>query len=182
MSILPDHLIVARLDAEDGLSIEPRDADCIQPSSVDLKLGPTLVTYEGGGINDGSVNEIPHDISTVSWFLFPGQFALAATLEWVEIPDDLVGVLVGKSSLARDGLQVEAAGYVDPGWKGNLTIELKNLGPLTIVLRTGMRICQIRFEQMSGVAQYPYGHPALGSKYQGSHGPVTSRTLQGVRP
>lgn len=177
--ILPDHMIVARLDLGDGLSIEPRDVDCIQPSSVDLKLGQTLITYEGGGLNDGSVNAIPHDISTASWFLFPGQFALGATLEWIEIPDDLVGVLVGKSSLARDGLQVEAAGYVDPGWHGNLTIELKNLGPLTIVLRSGMRICQIRFELMAGAAAIPYGDPALGSHYQNSVGPVESRGVAG---
>ena len=75
---------------------------------------------------------------------------LGQTLEWVELPDDLVARLEGKSSLGRLGLLIHStAGYVDPGWKGNLTLELSNVANLPIALYFGMKIGQISFFQMS---------------------------------
>jgi dCTP deaminase len=80
------------------------------------------------------------------WRLLREEFLLVTTLEWIEIGDLLAGILVGKSSLARLGLQVESAGYIDPGYKGCPTLELKNLGPYDIILRPGMPIAHLRVE------------------------------------
>ena len=89
------------------------------------------------------------------FILHPGEFVLGQTLEWVELPDDLVARLEGKS-LGRLGLLIHStAGYVDPGWKGNLTLELSNVANLPIALYRGMKIGQISFFQMSSPVERP---------------------------
>ena len=109
------------------------------------------------------------------FILHPGEFVLGQTLEWVELPDDLVARLEGKSSLGRLGLLIHStAGYVDPGWKGNLTLELSNVASLPIALYQGMRIGQISFFRMSSPVERPYGSAGLGSKYQGQSEPTAS--------
>jgi len=161
-----------------NLVIDPKP-DIIQPASVDLHLGDDGIVLRSGVIDpyhdyrDDRTNE--HKMVTPLHLLAPGDFLNVHTLEWIEIPSKLVGILVGKSSLARIGLQVESAGYVDPGWCGRLTLELKNLGPLDIVLRPGMPICQIRFQTLTSKPEHLYGDPALNSHYQGSEGPVEGR-------
>jgi dCTP deaminase len=108
------------------------------------------------------------------FILHPGEFALAVTLERVEIPDDLVGRLDGKSSLGRLGLIVHStAGFVDPGFKGRLTLELTNILNLPITLYQEMPVSQISFVRLTTPAEKPYG--AEGSKYQGQTGPESSR-------
>jgi dCTP deaminase len=109
------------------------------------------------------------------FILHPGEFVLGQTLEWVELPDDLVARLEGKSSLGRLGLLIHStAGYVDPGWKGTLTLELSNVANLPIALYYGMRIGQISFFRMSSPVERPYGSKELGSKYQGQSEPTAS--------
>ena len=104
---------------------------------------------------------------------------LGQTLEWVELPDDVVARLEGKSSLGRLGLLIHStAGYVDPGWKGNLTLELSNVANLPIALYFGMRIGQISFFAMSGPVERPYGSSGLGSKYQGQSTPTASESFR----
>jgi len=101
---------------------------------------------------------------------------LGQSLEWVELPDDLVGILNGKSSLGRLGLLIHStAGYVDPGWKGNLTLELSNVANLPIALYRGMKIGQISFDRMSSPVERPYGSRELGSRYQGQSTPTASQ-------
>ena len=79
------------------------------------------------------------------------------------------------SSLGRLGLLIHStAGYVDPGWKGNLTLELSNVANLPIALYYGMRIGQISFFRMSSAVERPYGSKGLGSKYQGQSEPTAS--------
>jgi dCTP deaminase len=108
------------------------------------------------------------------FILHPGEFVLAVTLERVEIPDDLVGRLDGKSSLGRLGLIVHStAGFVDPGFRGRLTLELTNVANLPITLYLGMPVSQISFSQLSTPADRPYG--SSGSKYQEQSGPEPSR-------
>lgn len=153
------------------LVITPLGDNCVQPSSVDLRLGPKLLIATPDGFRE-------HHLSDDGPYrLHQHTFLLAATLEWVEVPTNLVGVLVGKSSRAREGIQVEAAGYVDPGWKGNLTLEIVMLSPQPTVLTLGMRIAQIRFEPLSEPCLKPYGSDGVGH-YQHSHGPVMSRSFQ----
>jgi deoxycytidine triphosphate deaminase len=79
------------------------------------------------------------------------------------------------SSLGRLGLLIHStAGYVDPGWKGNLTLELSNVANLPIALYYGMRIGQISFFKMSSPVDRPYGSPELRSRYQGQKEPTAS--------
>jgi dCTP deaminase len=147
----------------------------VQPASVDLRLGPSFSALQRG-LFDPAKQASPEVTACEGtyYLLGPDQFVLAVTQEWIEIPGFLSGVVTGKSSLARIGLQVEAAGYVDAGWKGRLTLEIKNLGPMLVALRAGMPICQIRFEYLSEVPEHLYGDPVLGSHYQGSTGPVSA--------
>lgn len=167
MTILPDHEIAARIRAG-TLRIEPWLPDSLQPSSVDLHLGPVLLVDTPDGFREHRLDD------DGPYGMYPGDCILAATLECVTVPPDLVAVLVGKSSLARLFLETEAAGYVDPGWHGRLTVELVKRGHRPVGLSYGMSICQIRFETMLAPATRPYGTPGVGSRYQNSLGPVPS--------
>jgi dCTP deaminase len=97
-------------------------------------------------------------------------------MEWVELPDDLVARIEGKSSLGRLGLIVHAtAGFVDPGWKGTLTLEITNLTRVPIVLWPGKPIAQLSLMTLDRPAERPYGHPELGSHYHGQVDATESR-------
>jgi dCTP deaminase len=92
-----------------------------------------------------------------SFFLHPGEFVLASTLEWFRLPDDLAGRIEGRSSWGRRGLLVHAtAGFVDPGFAGVLTFELSNAGRLPIQLTPGLRVGQVCFFHMSSPSLIPY--------------------------
>jgi dCTP deaminase len=108
--------------------------------------------------------------------LQPGQFCLGNTWELVSLPDDVVGRLEGKSSPGRLGLVIHStAGYVDPGFRGHLTLELSNAASLPIKLYPKMKIGQLSFLRMTTPADRPYGSQPLGSKYQGQTEPTASR-------
>lgn len=169
--ILSDSAIHTEL-AAGGLVIEPLGPDCVQPASVDLRLAPELKIATPDGFRSH------HLIDDGPYRLHGGVFLLASTLEWIEIQPHLIGVLVGKSSRAREGIQVEAAGYVDPGWKGQLTLEIKMLSPMPTWLMAGERIAQLRVETVLGQVQRPYGSQGVG-RYQESRGPVESRAVVG---
>jgi dCTP deaminase len=111
-----------------------------------------------------------------SFVIHPGEFCLGRTLEWVELPDDIVARIEGKSSLGRLGLIVHAtAGFCDPGWKGTLTLELNNLTRVPIILHPGLEIAQLSFMMLDRPAVRPYGSPELGSHYQGQRAATASR-------
>lgn len=175
--VLSDRDILGYLEQR-IIGIDPLPND-IQPASVDLHLHATFRQIKPG-LFDPTRERSPDttEISTSKqdgYVLNPGQFLLGATMESIRIPAGFVGIITGKSSLARIGLQVEAAGYADPGWDGNLTLELFNMGPLMIVLRARMPICQIRFEKLSTSSVLLYGDRKLRSHYLGSLGPVGGR-------
>lgn len=159
--LLSDRTIVNLLQDGD-LSIVPVPQDKhIQPVSIDLTLGSSfcrLPRYEG---------EEPHNFVTDTVRLRPGDFLLASTREKVRLPAHLAGFVCGKSTLARDGLMVEAAGLIDPGFEGTITLELKNLAHLPCPLTAGMAICQISFQLTDMAVARPYGSAGLGSRYQG---------------
>ena len=113
------------------------------------------------------------------FMLHPGEFVLGSTLERIELPDDLVARLEGKSSLGRLGLLIHStAGYVDPGWKGHLTLELSNVSNLPITLYHKMKIGQISYLRLTTPADNLYGSQALRSKYQGQSSPTASRVYK----
>jgi dCTP deaminase len=113
-----------------------------------------------------------------AFFLHPGELALAATFEAVSIPDDLVGWLDGRSSLARLGLMVHVTAHrIDPGWEGQIVLEIFNSGKLPLALRPGMDICAINFETLSSASDQPY-NKRLDAKYRNQKGPTASRINQ----
>lgn len=117
-----------------------------------------------------------------AFFLHPGELALASTFETVSIPDDLVGWLDGRSSLARLGLMVHVTAHrIDPGWEGQIVLEIFNSGKLPLALRPGMDICAINFETLSSAAIKPYNKRA-DAKYRNQKGPTSSRITQDVNP
>jgi len=181
MSVLADRDI--RRELETGrVRIEPYDPVDLQPSSVDLHLDRSFRVFRNNRYAYIDVRQPQPDLTELlsigddePFILHPGEFVLGQTVEWVELPDDLVARLEGKSSLGRLGLLIHStAGYVDPGWKGNLTLELSNVASLPIALYRGMRIGQISFFRMSSPVERPYGSEGLGSKYQGQREPTAS--------
>lgn len=165
MSVLSDVSIRAALD--DGtIVITPLAPNAVQPASVDLRLGPVLKIAEFLG------HRIHHLVDDGPLWMSQFTFILASTMETVTVPASLVGVIAGKSTRAREGIILENAGYVDPGWHGELTLELFALSPRPVLLTHGMLIGQIRFETLTADAEHPYGSDGLRSHYQGSRGPV----------
>lgn len=165
--------------------IEPLDESCIQPASIDLHLADTALKVSEK--HNGFIHpKWPPDMVEVpllddEWVLWPQTLYLASTTEYVAVPPDLVAEVWGKSSLARLGLQVHVtAGYIDPGFCGQITLELVNLSHLPIVLRPGMKICQISFRLLDRVADKPYGSKGLGSRYQHQRGPTPAKA-EGVK-
>src|ERR1700693_3714905 len=97
--------------------------------------------------------------------LQPHEFPLAITKEPLELDDDVLGRLEGRSSLGRIGIIVHGtAGLFDPGWIGKATLELSNLGRMPVALYPGMRICSFTFEQLSSRVAVPY-RKKVGNKY-----------------
>ena len=181
MTVLSDRDIRAEL-AGGRVRIDPYDEGDLQPSSVDLHLDRSFRVFRNNRYPYIDVRALQPDLTELlrvaddePFILHPGEFVLGQTLEWVELPDDLVARLEGQSSLGRLGLLIHStAGYVDPGWKGNLTLELSNVANLPIALYFGMRIGQISFFRMSSPVERPYGSKGLGSKYQGQSEPTAS--------
>jgi dCTP deaminase len=180
--ILSDRTMREQIDAR-RIRIEPLGEGAIQPSSIDLRLGDKIRVFRNNHI---SHIDLRHDTAALTevvelrpgqpFFLRPLEFALGVTVEHIEVPDDLVARLDGKSSLGRVGLLIHAtAGLVDPGWQGRLTLELMNLAPFPITLFAGMKIGQISFIQMTSPVDNPYGGGTLASKYQGDTDPTPSR-------
>ena len=181
MSVLSDRDIALAL-AAGRVRVDPYDRDDLQPSSIDLHLDRAFRVFRNNRYPYIDVRAPQPDLTdllTVAddepFVLHPGEFVLGQTVEWVELPDDLVARLEGKSSLGRLGLMIHStAGYVDPGWKGKLTLELSNVAKLPIELYFGMKIGQISFFEMSSPVDRPYGSAGLGSKYQGQSEPTAS--------
>ena len=181
MSVLSDRDVRAAIEAGEVV-IRPYDPADLQPSSVDLHLDRRFRVFRNNRYPYIDVRKPQPDLTEIltieddeQFILHPGEFVLGQTLEWTELPNDLVARLEGKSSLGRLGLLIHStAGYVDPGWKGNLTLELSNVANLPIALYYGMKIGQISYFRMSSPVDRPYGSKELGSKYQGQSEPTAS--------
>ena len=171
--ILSDKTITQML-SDKSLIIEPMTNEQIQPASFDIRLGNTFSVVEdssSGIITLGE--EIKYrTITTDKYPILPGQFVLATTMEYFELPDDLTAFVEGRSSLGRMGLFIQNAGWVDPGFKGEITLELFNANRCAIELRAGRRVGQLVFAKMDSPAIVPYN-----GKYQGQRGATGSRVF-----
>jgi dCTP deaminase len=174
---------IRRLVDEGRVRIEPWDPDMVQPASVDLRLGPSFRVFHNHKIKSIDLADPPTDLTEHvevdednTFVVHPGEFILGRTVEWVELPDDIVARIEGKSSLGRLGLIVHAtAGFVDPGFQGTLTLEITNFNSVPIVLRPGLPIAQLSLMSLDAPAERPYGHEQLGSHYQGQREATESR-------
>ena len=163
-----DHQIKSKIEKK-YISISPYDATLVQPASVDLRLGSEFIKYNRSSepIDPEAPDEsVRTSFSVDRLILYPGDFVLGTTLERVGICPAIAARVEGKSTLGRLGLIVHStAGFVDPGFKGNITLEMTNINVRPIILRAGMKICQIAFYKMDSAARVPYGHKDLGSHY-----------------
>jgi dCTP deaminase len=181
-SVLSDATIRDLIDSG-RIVIDPWDPGMVQPASVDVRLGNSFRVFHNHRIQSIDLADPPRDLTEHveieedgEFVIHPGEFVLGRTVEVVEIPDDIVSRIEGKSSIGRMGLVVHAtAGFVDPGFRGSLTLEITNFNSVPIVLRPGLPIAQLSFMALDRPAERPYGHPDLGSHYYGQVEATESR-------
>lgn len=172
---------------EEKLVIEPFYGQRVQPASYDVSLSAKFRYFRKGAHTAIDPTRETEELTKMrelregqTYVLHPGDLVLGSTLEYFEIPADLCARVEGKSSLGRIGLVIHStAGFIDPGFKGNITLEMSNNAPLPIVLTPGMLIGQIAFQRLSNVAERPYGSEGLGSKYQGHREPTEGAAVDG---
>lgn len=188
MTVLSDRDLRELIEDESAVVTEngpDMDLDLqLGPSSLDLRLG-----YEFGVLETRKVKAIDtqkmdtySDIkerktadTDTGMVVHPGEFVLGTTLETLDVPSDLVARIEGRSSYARLGLIPHAAaGFVDPGFRGQITLEIQNLGNVPITIYPEDRICQVVFETMTSEAENPYGEKK-DSKYMQQSGATASR-------
>jgi len=169
--ILSDKTIFRMLDSGE-LGISPLEPEQVQPASVDIRLGNTFSIVEDSSAGIISMEkEIQYKtMVTDTYILLPGQFVLATTMEYFSLPDNLTAFVEGRSSLGRMGLFIQNAGWVDPGFCGEITLELYNANRCAIELKAGRRVGQLVFAKMDASALHPYS-----GKYQGQKGATGSR-------
>lgn len=187
MTVLPDHeiedLCRPHLDRfRDGAKplVTPFVEERLQPASIDLTLsdefripenGSTIAVDLGRPETYVSLTKQVNVATGEGFVLHPGEFVLASTVERVSLPAVIVARVEGKSSLGRLGLIVHAtAGFIDPGFEGDITLEMTNLLRVPIILRPGLPICQISFSYMNAPPDKTYE-----GRYQGQRGVTESR-------
>ena len=141
------------------LLIEPLNLENIQPASVDLTLSDSFLLGQ---------NNMRVEVDEIE--VKPLQFLLGSTVEAVNVPRDHCAFVHGRSSVGRNGLFVQNAGLIDPGFSGNITLELFNASQRTLKLRAGMLICQITFHWLTSPSDNPYN-----GKYVGQTGVTASK-------
>jgi len=172
--------------ASSRISLEPFEAEMVQPSSVDVRIDRYFRVFENHryphidpSIEQAELTRLVEPDGDEPFILHPGEFVLGSTYEVVTLPDDVSARLEGKSSLGRLGLITHStAGFVDAGFSGHVTLELSNVATLPIKLWPGMKIAQLCFFRLTSPAEAPYGSGATGSRYQGQRGPTPSRSFQ----
>ncbi|MFL5758786.1 MAG: dCTP deaminase [Thermomicrobiales bacterium] len=183
--ILSDRDIIAALETG-RIKIDPAPDLAVQLGSVsvDFRLGRTFMVFEHSRhsyIDPRQPQSIGDAMRTIvvdedePFIMQPGDFALASTVESLELPPDLLGRLEGRSSIARLGITVHSTAAVfEPGWIGTATMELSNLGRMAVALYPGMRICAFSFETVSSPVMTPY-RAKKNNKYAGQLTPRASQ-------
>ncbi|MCL2672358.1 MAG: dCTP deaminase [Clostridiales bacterium] len=169
--ILSDKTIKSLL-ASGQIGISPLEELQIQPASVDVRLGNTFSVIEsvGHAVVKMDCSIAYRTVETDRFLLLPGQFVLASTMEYFRLPSNMTAFVEGRSSIGRLGLFIQNAGWVDPGFEGEITLELFNASGSAIELRAGQRIGQLVFAQLDRDAENPYS-----GKYQGQRKATGSR-------
>lgn len=155
--------------------------------ALDLRLGTVYRVFDHSRTpyidpqNPKTLSDVTTEIRVKkgeAFTLHPGEFILAVTQEHISMPDDLAGRLEGRSSIGRLGVVVHStAATIDAGFRGNITLELANMGRIPVMLYPGMRICSISFEELSSPAEVPY-YKKKSAKYAGQKSPEASKIAQ----
>ena len=166
-----------RMIAERSIVVEPIEPYQIQPASIDLRLGRSFLRLDENSLEVlGMDSELPYvTMEKDEIVIAPHSFLLATTVELIKLPANITAFVEGRSSIGRIGLFIQNAGWVDPGFEGNITLELFNANRIPIRLASGRRICQIVFAFMDQATRTPYA-----GKYQGQRGTVGSRAYRDV--
>lgn len=154
-------------------AIDLQEKGQIQPASLDVTLGASFKKPASRTVMTMDSPIEYADITPMEGkyiFISPHSFVLATTQEYIYLPDDITAFVEGRSSIGRMGLFVQNAGWVDPGFVGQITLELFNASDNTIQLEIGRRIAQLVFVKMSNPCIRPYS-----GKYQFQTGATESR-------
>jgi dCTP deaminase len=165
---------------EKKLSIKSPYPLAFQPSSIDVHIAKTILVFARRRVKDIVIDTkkpvddyMDYEImdEKKGTVIYPHEFILGVTSEWVELPNTMIANVEGKSSLGRLGLVIHAtAGFVDPGFAGHITLEITNFTDMPMILYPGMPIGQIRFSQLLNPSEHSYGESSLGSKqYKNSY-------------
>lgn len=173
---------IYQLFAKKEVLVTPLGKDAIQPCSVDIRMGSQLhkQVKRGYPVTNTMAPEFQSLPSRVRnrFVLYPGEFYLASSMETVKVSDGYAMKLEGKSSWGRRGLEVHStAGWVDPGFEGELTFEMKVVGVDPVEVGVGDYIAQLCIFQLDNPAIRPYGHTSRASKYQNQKGPTGPRMI-----
>ncbi|MGL1956233.1 MAG: dCTP deaminase [Colwellia sp.] len=187
---LCDKDIEQYLDDEKIIITPKPNSSMISGVSVDIRLGNEFRVFQDHTAPfidlsgpkaemQAAMNAVMSDEIIIAdgdaFFLHPGELALAVTYESVTLPDNIVGWLDGRSSLARLGLMVHVTAHrIDPGWSGQIVLEFYNSGKLPLALRPKMKIAALNFETMSSSALRPY-NKREDAKYKNQKGAVASK-------
>lgn len=169
--ILSDRTILSKLQSKEIIIKPTPTSEQIQPSSIDLRLGNEYLSpIHSQETIDIKNNEPKYQQMKGDAIILPAnEFILATTKEYVEIPTNLIARVEGRSSVGRLGIAIHiTAGFIDAGFKGQITLEIKNLSHNNIILYEDMRICQLVFEELNEPAMRPYGE--CNNKYQNQKG------------
>ena len=148
--ILVDWRILDRV-ARGFIRIDPFDPSLVQPNSLDIRLGNHFAWYETGPevidpYNSETVHAKTGECTADAIVLQPGKFLLAETMEVIELPDNIVASIEGKSSIARLGVELhQTGGWIDAGFRGSITLEMCNVNQRPVKIYAGMPIGQLVF-------------------------------------
>jgi dCTP deaminase len=168
--ILSGKTILRKIEEEE-LKVEPFTSQQVQPASIDLRIGnhfrmidelsTPLISLEKPAIYRGVCQD--------TIIIPPHGFVLGATIEYIKLPTHMTAFVEGRSSIGRLGLFIQNAGWVDPGFEGQITLELYNANRVPIELKAGRRVCQLVLALLDAK-----GNAYMG-KYNGQKGATESR-------
>ena len=154
----------------------------IQPSGIDLRLGNTFRIFRNMAVPfidtkapvEGYTETIEIE-DDKPFIIHPGEFILATTKEYIKVPNDLAGMVDGRSSLGRLGISIHTTSTgLNPGWEGYFTLEIVNMGKIPVALYPGMRICKASFVKLTSEVEKPY----QTNKYQYTSTPEESKIFK----
>lgn len=167
------------------IGVEPYNPDNLNPASLDLTLAADILVQDYSSTAQIDLRNVSGDYMMpnridpeIGYPMYPGDFLLACTEEVITLHRDFLARVEGKSSLARLGLSVHATGgFIDPGFSGQITLEMTNHLHRPLRLYPGLPIAQIAFEPVTGKVVSDY---STTGRYQGQRGPTMSRYGKGA--